>query len=104
MSCNFNFSATSLALNTSSSDSGSNNLDFRYANQVAINKYSDATSKFIFCALVISEDGESEYTKSASWNGENYYRIDHDNEESTSEQTIAYIGSSNNLRLKDTHH
>ena len=45
---------TSKILNSSSDDSGNNNLDFRYVNQVAIKRYSEANSKSIFLALVIN--------------------------------------------------
>ena len=44
LSCNFNFSATSKALKSSSSSSGNNSLDFKYASHV--NPASDSNSKF----------------------------------------------------------
>ena len=52
--CNFNFSATSKALNSSSSLSGKSNFDFKYVSQVAINKYSEAISRLRFFELVMN--------------------------------------------------
>ena len=55
----------------------------------------------IFCALVVSEDTEAEYTKSSIWSSDGYYNIDHDNDKDTSDQNVLSLQTDGQLRLKD---